>query len=314
MPETTEPNQLTRNEQSGTSEDGSLDDAAAAFAAQDQADNGPEQAPDNEPAESSNEEPGDGETEDEGEAADELVEARLDGKTYKVAPEVEKALLRQADYSRKMNEVGAKDKAFTQRLEQAEKMVEGAGKYAQVLATVGAIDAELKQLDGVDLAALEQQDPSRAALLALKVMRLQNARKDAQTQAQGIDAELSKQRDSVLAEKRADMFKALEKDLKGWGDAKGAELTKYAADHGVALETLQRLTDPGVVLALEKARKYDALQASKTAIKAKGQDAPPVLKPGAQRRPQSVQVEAMARLRKDNSQESAEAAFLSRMR
>ena len=67
--------------------------------------------------------------------------------------------------------------------------------------------------------------------------------------------------------------KALQKDLKGWGDgqAMGVVLTEYATKTGIKTATLETLTDPAMVVALDKARRYDELQASKTAIKAKAQ-------------------------------------------
>jgi hypothetical protein len=106
------------------------------------------------------------------------------------------------------------------------------------------------------------------------------------------------------------MDAALKKDLKGWGDDLGAKLTTYATSNGVQLKTLQELTDPGVVIALSKAKQWDDLQASKAAIKGKGQAAPPVTKPGTPRAPTNTKADAMKKHRSDGSVDSAAAAFL----
>jgi hypothetical protein len=69
-----------------------------------------------------------------------------------------------------------------------------------------------------------------------------------------------------------------------------------------------------VVVALEKARKFDALQKSKTDLKAKVKDAPPVLKPGVRQSKQNPVDESMAQLRKFRTRDAAEVAFLARMK
>ena len=299
-------------------EQGSIDQAALAFAGKDdlpvEADEKStthdEDEPDDEPKDDANEEASDGEPED-AEAKDELVEVEFEGKSYEVPPELQKALLRQADYSRKMNEATAQEKTYTQRSEQAEKLIEGVDRYAQALAEVNGVDAQLKQYEKVDWTGLRQQNPAEYAALAADMQTLRLSREDAVKRAQGIDGEITQGRQTLFAEKRADMEKVLGKNLKGWGDELGAKITKYSVDSGVKAETLQALTDPALVVALDKARRYDALQKDKATIQAKAKDAPRVAKPGSPHRT-DPKGEAMTRLKKSNSLDDAAAAFLSR--
>jgi hypothetical protein len=296
---------------------GSEDEAAAAFAARG------EQAPTDEPTDDSTpaDEPAD-DADPEAEAADpddapeaeELAEVEIGGKTYKVAPEVEKAILRQADYSRKMNEVGAKEKAFTERLAAVDALEKSADKRGEALAEVKAIDLRIKAYDGIDWAKAKADNPAEAAMAAIELLSLKDQRREAVQAAANVAREMTDSRNKLLDDARAQMDAALAKSLKGWGDELGTKITKYALDNGMQRKTLEALTDPAVVVALEKARKYDALQSAKATLKAKAQDAAQVVKPGAPRRAPNAQADAMARLRKDNTQESAEAAFLSRMR
>lgn len=294
---------------------GSEDEAAAAFAAHDQAEevtNQDEAEPDDEPTADADEEPSDGEPEADDEPKEELVEVEFEGKTYEVAPELQKGLMRQADYSRKMNEVGATQKAYAQQLEHAEKLVEGAEKFADALAEVKSIDAEMKRFEKVDWQALRAQNPAEYAALAADLQSLRLSKEDAVRKSQSLDGEITKARQESIAAKQAEMYATLAKEIKGWGDEKGREITQYALQHGYTVDELRSLTDPKVVIALEKARRFDALQAAKTTLKAKAQDAPKVTKPGTTRKP-DVRNDAMKRLRQDNTTESAEAAFLSRM-
>lgn len=247
------------------------------------------------------------------ESEEPLVELEIDGKTYQVPEELQKGYLRQSDYSRKMNEVSAKEKAFAERIEQADRLVEGAEKYAGALSNIKVLEAELQQLNGVDIDALERTDPQQAAQVAVRQLRLEKALRAAVDEAKSIGRQVHDEKAQAFESARGDMFKALEKDLKGWSDDMGAKLTQYATTKGVQLKTLQTLTDPAIVVALDKARRFDELQASKETIKAKAKDAPRVVKPGAPRKP-DAKADAMARLRKDNSIDAAAAAFLARGR
>lgn len=294
---------------------GSEDEAAAAFAARDTGASPEPETEDPAPADEPDE---DAETEadeadpDEAPEAEELAEVELGGKTYKVPPEVEKAVLRQADYSRKMNEVGAKEKVYTERIEQADLMLSGAEERAEALAKVHSLDERIKAYEGIDWGKAKAENPAEAAMAAIELMTLRDQRKDAVQAAANVARKLTEGKDKLLDGQRAEMDAVLKKELKGWGDELGTTLTSYALAQKVQLKTLQTLTDPAMVIALDKARKYDAMQAAKSTIKAKAADAPRVVKPGAPRRA-DPRADVMTRLRKENSQEAAEAAFLSRM-
>lgn len=294
---------------------GSEEEAAAAFAAKDgvpqeqESEEHDEADPDDEPKDDEGEEPGDGETEPEDDPKEKLVEVEFEGKTYEVPEELQKGLMRQSDYSRKMNEVGEKEKAYTQRMEQAEKLVEGAEKFADALAEVKGIDTQLKQFEKVDWQGLRATNPAEYAALAADMQSLRLARDQATRKAQGFDAEIVKVRGETLQAKQDEMQKALKKGLKGWGDELGQKITSYALKSGYTADELRSIADAKIVIALDKARKYDALQAEKSTLKAKAQDAPRVTKPGSPRKP-DVKSDAMTRLRKENSLDAAAAAFL----
>lgn len=287
-----------------------LDAATDAFAQQGQ----PEEAdePAHEPDDDA-EPDAEGETDadpEDAEPEEELAEVEISGKTYKVPKELQKGYLRQADYSRQMNEVAAEKKTYTERLAQVDAVAEGASKLAESLAVVKGIETQLAQLEAIDWQALEQQDPVRANGLALRQLKLQQQLSQASAAADGVGKEVQANRAALMAKAKGDMDAALKKDLKGWGDDLGAKLTTYATSNGVQLKTLQELTDPGVVIALAKAKQWDELQASKAAIKGKGQAAPPVTKPGTPRAPSNAKVDAMKKHRSDGSVDSAAAAFL----
>lgn len=298
---------------------GSLDAAALAFEKREQAlaeaDAEPEteaEATEADPdAEASDSEP-DEDTEPE------EVELEYEGVKIRVAAdqaeEARKALLRQSDYSRKMNEVSAKEKQAQTVLETAEKMRQGAEKFADVLANVRMLDQQIKQYEGLDWQKLRADDPGNYAAYAADLQTLKLNKQQAEMQARGVAAEVDESNGKALQSKRAEMFDALAKQIPGWSNQKGQEITEYAIAQGMAFDTLAKATDPALVVALEKARKFDALQKSKVELKAKAKEAPPVLKPGVRQAVKTPQEDAMVALRKFKTRDAAEVAFLARMK
>lgn len=307
-----EQTQLTAPESSDTHEEGSLDAAALAFEQRKE----PAQAEDTpDDAEATDDDPNaEGDADSDEDTAEELEEIEIEGVKFSVpkdkAEAVQKAALRQADYSRKMNEVAAKEKQAEQRLERAEMLATGIGKMADVKAQLTAIEHQVKQYEGINWQQLRATDIGQYAALMAEMNNLVSRKAQAEFSVQRVEDEISAAHVATFNESRSEMTKALQKEFKDWAKSSD-EICNFAFSKGVKQETLAKLTDPAMVVLLDKARKYDALQESKVALRAKVQDAPKVLKPGAPR-PINAKTDAMARLRKSNSLDDAAAAFLSR--
>ena len=69
-----------------------------------------------------------------------------------------------------------------------------------------------------------------------------------------------------------------------------------------------------MVIALDKARKFDNIQNGKADALKKAQNAPQVLKPGAAKPRSDARADSLANLRKTGSLQDAEAAFMARMK
>ena len=304
--------------ESAPEELGSLDAAALAFEKREQAlaeAGEPETETETDEAEP-DAEASDGAPDEETEQ--ELEEVTVEGVTLNLpkdqAEALRKSTLRQADYSRKMNEVSAKEKQAQAAIDTAEKLRQGAEKFADVLATVRMLDQQIKQYEGLDWQKLRAEDPGNYAAYAADLQTLKLNKQQTEMQARGVAAEVEETNGKALQSKRAEMFDALAKQIPGWSNQKGQEITEYAIAQGMAFETLAKATDPALVVALEKARKFDALQKSKTELKAKAKEAPPVLKPGVRQAVKTPQEDAMIALRKFKTRDAAEVAFLARMK
>lgn len=297
-----------------TAEPGSDDEAIALFnqRAQSQATEDPEDAPSDDPSETDPPEAVEADPEEEVDAKGQLVEVEFEGKTYSVPPEIEKSLLRQADYSRQSQAVAESKKDYAQRIESANKLIESAEKLVEVKAEAKQMDAQLESYQAVDWTTLERDDPARASLLAVKFLQLQQARANLDSKAQGIERDIADGRSKDQQAKQAEMLKVLAKDFPGWGDEAGERVTRYALKSGYSPQEVGAITDPRLVLALEKARKFDAIQDGKKDALAKTREVPPVAKPGAPRRPTAAVDGAQARFQKSTSPEDAVALFEAR--
>ena len=298
---------------SDTQEDGSLDAAALAFEqrkpAEAQAD-APD-APDD--AEAQSDDPdAEGNADSDEDTDAELEEITVEGVKLSLpkdqAEAIRKSTLRQSDYSRKSNELAQERQTVTERLKQAETLLSAVDKVAEAQAQAQVAQQALAQFQRIDWAALEREDPARASLMAVRAMQAQQQVQAATEAATRAKSEAQSIKDAEFQTRRNEMFEAIEKAIPGWTAETGSKLTGYALSQGMKFETLQTATDPAIVLLLDKARKYDALQEGKAALKAKVQDAPKVLKPGVPRQ-SSPKGDAMARLRKSNTVDDAAAAF-----
>lgn len=294
---------------------GSLDAAARAFEQREEAEATPEaDAEDSEADPDAEASDGDSDEDTEQELAEVVVEGVTLSLPKDQAEAIQKATLRQADYSRKMNEVSAKEKQATQLLDTAEKMRQGAEKFADVLANIRMMDQQIKQYEGLDWQKLRADDPGQYAAYAADLQTLKLDKQRVEMQGRQVAHEVEQSTGAAIQAKREEMFTSLKKSLPGWSNEMGEKITEYAVASGMAFETLSKLTDPAVVVALEKARKFDALQKSKTDLKAKVKDAPPVLKPGVRQATKNAADDAMTQLRKFKTRDAAEVAFLARMK
>lgn len=308
----TQTQEAQRAPNEATADSGSEDEAVALFnqRAQSQAQNEPE-TPEDEPQDDRESEPEEGEPDSQVDAAEKLVEVEYEGETHKLSPKLKDALLRQADYSRNMGALAESKKDYAQRIESATKLIEGAEKFAEVIAEGKQLELQIKQFEGVDWKSLRSTDPAQAALMAVELMELRQARVQLDSKAQAIDRDLADGRSKDQTAKQAEMLKTLAKEFPGWGDEAGAKVTNYAIKSGFTTDEVRNFTDPRLVLALEKARKFDAIQDGKKNALAQTRDVPPVARPGAPRR-SAPAVDAQTRFQKSTSPDDAVALFEAR--
>lgn len=176
-----------------------------------------------------------------------------DGKKYAVPKALKDALLRQADYTRKTQEVAAQRKELESRQEAIRQHAEWQQANIKEYARLEAITDRLSQFQNVNWAQLNQDDPVRAQALFIEKSNLESAQRelrDTLTQKQQ-QALWTQQQEAAkrIQEGRAALAKAIPNFT--------PELAKSLRDHGTSYgytaEEIGAVDDPRAVQVLHDA-------------------------------------------------------------
>ena len=239
------------------------------------------------------EETTDAESEDEGE------EVEFEGKAYKVPKGIKEALLRQADYTKKTQEVAEQRKAVEERAQVLEQREKVSAQTFEKAVEFREVQKQLAQYEKVDWTTLAQEDPARATQLNIAYQLLQ---REAQTKY-GEWKQAEQQTQQLTEQSRQQMLVKAEQELKtrlpNFGPQVAEKIAKAGKEYGITDQELNALIDPRYVHVLHDAMKWRALQAEKPKAMQKVVDAPQAIKPQAtQPKPRTNQA-ALDRLKQN---------------
>lgn len=239
------------------------------------------------------EEPTEAESEDEGE------EVEFEGKAYKVPKGIKEALLRQADYTKKTQEVAEQRKAVEERAQVLEQREKVSAQTFEKAVEFREVQKQLAQYEKVDWTTLAQEDPARATQLNIAYQLLQ---REAQTKY-GEWKQAEQQSQQLTEQSRQQMLVKAEQELKtrlpNFGPQVAEKIAKAGKEYGITDQELNSLIDPRYVHVLHDAMKWRALQAEKPKAMQKVVDAPQAIKPQAtQPKPRTNQA-ALDRLKQN---------------
>jgi len=214
--------------------------------------------------------PAEGETPEE----EDLFEVELDGQVHVLPGALEGAFLRQADYTRKTQELAEHRRALeAERQALTRRAGAGAGEDRARLA---ALDHYLAEFQEVDWQAHAAADPQGAERLWAKFEALARTRErlaEAVTHGES-RAELEAAREA--AERMAETGRTLAREIDGWSPDTAAKLVEYAQAFGVTMEELAEMADPRLWKLLHKAWRAD--QASQQEATAQAQAVRPAVR------------------------------------
>lgn len=218
-------------------------------------------------------------TDDQVQAVEETEEVDWeDGKKYTVPKALKDALLRQADYTRKTQEVAEGRKALEAHQAQLRQQAEWQQANIREFAKLENINDQLAQFNNIDWQRLDQEDPVRAQALHRQWSMLKEAGRDlgqqlSYKQAQALEAQRSESA-KRLQEGRA----ALAKAIPNFTPELAKSLRDHGTSYGFSAEEIGQIDDPRHVQVLHDAYLWREFQKKQraTATQKPVQQAEPV--------------------------------------
>jgi hypothetical protein len=193
---------------------------------------------------------------DDAEASPDTFVLEMDGQAHTLPIALKGAFLRQADYTRKTQEL-----ASHRRAREAERAAVAEATHDRL--QLAALDHQLAGFEGVDWQAYANADPDAAQALHDRFQALLEARgRLVQAVAQHEHGRrLQAAQDAAQA--MAETGRTLAREIPGWSPELAARLAEYALAQGVTHEELAAASDPRVWKVLHKA--YRAEEGAKHA-------------------------------------------------
>ena len=184
---------------------------------------------------------------------EDLEEVLHNGETFTIPKKLKPALMMQADYTRKTQELAHQRRAWeAERAEQAEAMHTGFAERARLQ----GIDDALEQLETLDWRALEAADPQQAQALWAEYAQLADARQEvaAVMERQGWEEALAAQHDHAV--RVQDGLDVLSREIEGWSPDLAGKLMDFGqSELGFTPEEMSQVMDPRLIKLLHRA--YD---------------------------------------------------------
>lgn len=202
------------------------------------------------------------------ELAPETFEVELDGEVHTLPIALKGAVLRQADYTRKTQELAEHRRAVEaerQALAEDRRMARGmTGDRAMVI----ALDRQLEAYQDVDWETFEQEDPDRAQAVWASFQETQALRDQFAYSLAHHDSREEMRVAREAAEEMAATGAKLREEIEGWSPEVAAKLVEYGQAFGVTLEELAQMADPRLWKLLHKAWRADQASAGETELQA----------------------------------------------
>ena len=184
----------------------------------------------------------------------ELEEVEHDGKKYQIPKDLKPALMLQADYTRKTQEVAEIRRAVEARQQAIEQTAQMQQAHIQAYGQVAAIDARLAQFQNLDWTQLNAQDPVQAQALLIEQTQLQ--------QVQQLEQRAGQQRTQLTQQRRMEAASQAAREIPGWNDElANAVSSTVMKTYGITAEELQTVADSRFYKILHDAHQFQVLKA-----------------------------------------------------
>lgn len=208
-------------------------------------------------------------------AEPEMFELDLDGQVHTLPMALKGAFLRQADYTRKTQELAEHRRSLEAERAAVAELRRAAEEASAARIHLAALDHQLAGFDDIDWDGLAQRDQQTAEALWRKLNDMKQERQHLAHRLAEHEHSRRMLAERETAEAMAETGRVLAREIDGWSPELAGRLTDYASSHGVTLEELAQAADPRVWKILHKA--YVADQAGQRDALAKAQAVRPAV-------------------------------------
>ena len=188
------------------------------------------------------------------ELEEELDETEFEGKKYRVPKELKDALLRQADYTRKTQEVAEIRRAAESERAAIKQAVEADEAADELKADLRTVDKALKSFENVDWSRFAADSPAQAQAYMLQYQQLQMQRQQLSGGLEQLEHTSRTSREqahsAALAQAKADLLQA----MPDFTQELAVKITQSTVSaYGFSPDELSRISDPRQVRILRDA-------------------------------------------------------------
>ena len=187
----------------------------------------------------------------------ETFELDLDGEIHTLPAALKGAFLRQADYTRKTQELAAGRRALEAERQTLADHRRGLDDEAGDRATLAALDRHLAEFDELDWELLAHEAPQRAEALWANFQETGALRERFAYALAHHDQRRALEAARESAEAMAATGAKLREEIEGWSPEVAAKLVEYGQAFGVTMEELAQMADPRLWKLLHKAWRAD---------------------------------------------------------
>jgi hypothetical protein len=174
--------------------------------------------------------------------APQQVDVEYEGKTYRLPAELKDALLRQADYTRKTQDVAQARKALDAERQVHQSGAEVTRAHLTDAARVVALNDQLAHFDRIDWRTLESEDPARAKALWQAREQIRNLRDRAARAWTEKEQEHASHSQRATARRLGEVSAHLPRLIADWSPELDVKLAQYGTAHGLTREEMAQAT------------------------------------------------------------------------
>ena len=197
--------------------------------------------------------PRDDEIQPEAPDPDDQVEVEHEGQAYVVPSALKGALMRHADYARKVQALAQHRQALEAGHAALAQASQALGEHLADHARLANLQDQIGRLSQLNWPALQQQDPAQAQQLLTQLFQMRQTHEIASGALQHKQAVQAFERQRQRAQQVQQAHAVLSRDLEGWSPQLAGRLAQYALGQGISPEELNDLSDPRLVKILHHA-------------------------------------------------------------